>query len=279
MTGKIFKYENQAIGRVLLPIYAAMAGVTILLALTGRFIISNPAAIDQEGGPVGALAITLGMLYAGLIVAAAVMTFVMIALRFYKNFLGNQGYLMFALPVSTAEHIAGRALSGLLWTILSGLSALLSMVLGTVLMAALIPDYSLAGLLADLKDLYEGITFVPSTILIGLVMGITSILATIMKIYAAIAIGHQVTNHRLIGAVGAYIGLGFAETLLTILLTSFGLAAGGTGFWTFFNMETLMGTEFSSVMIGAIASLQNLLEAGVLFALAWILLDRRLNLE
>ena len=50
-----------------------------------------------------------------IVLAAILLTIYLLVERFYHNLLGNEGYLMFALPVSTSEHIIAKILTALIW--------------------------------------------------------------------------------------------------------------------------------------------------------------------
>lgn len=47
-------------------------------------------------------------LYAMFLCAVVVITFIVILLRFYKNLLQNEGYLMNMLPVKSWQHITAK---------------------------------------------------------------------------------------------------------------------------------------------------------------------------
>jgi hypothetical protein len=54
------------------------------------------------------------------------MTLIVLIQRFYKNLLGDEGYLMFTLPVQSWSHILSKLAVSMLWTVVSGGVALCS---------------------------------------------------------------------------------------------------------------------------------------------------------
>ena len=50
------------------------------------------------------------MLYMGVMMAAFVVTAVILIQRFYKNLLGSEGYLMFTLPVTVTQHLLSKTI-------------------------------------------------------------------------------------------------------------------------------------------------------------------------
>ncbi len=115
MLGKLLKYEIKAMGRVMLPLYAVMLFLAGFLALNLRLGM-NPAIrriVDK-------FAVVSGFLFVIGVIAVGVVMIVMVVQRFYKNLLGNEGYLMFSLPATTLEHILSKGLSSLLWIVVGG---------------------------------------------------------------------------------------------------------------------------------------------------------------
>lgn len=123
MLGKLLKYEFKATSRTFLPIYVAL----ILVSLGNRlFRMGN---IDFGLGLTTALLV-------GLFVALGVLTLIVTIQRFNRNLLGDEGYLMFTLPVTTNELIFSKLLTTIIW---SGLST----IIGMITFVILISDYQI----------------------------------------------------------------------------------------------------------------------------------------
>ena len=97
---KLLKYEWKACARTCLPLY----GVLILMSLISRilYVIPKNASLDFMLPAIGS------MLYMGVMMAAFVVTAVILIQRFYKNLLGSEGYLMFTLPVTVSQHLLSK---------------------------------------------------------------------------------------------------------------------------------------------------------------------------
>ena len=121
MLGKLIGYETKAFGRIMLPLYGAALAFALFTGLSIRFIPEE----TMSGLP----GVLIFMIYTVLLLAIIIMTCVLSVTRFYKNLLGAEGYLMFSLPVSTAEHIVSKVISVLIWTALSSAVSLLSFIL------------------------------------------------------------------------------------------------------------------------------------------------------
>ena len=115
---KLLKYEWKACARTCLPLY----GVLILMSFVTHLLYSIP-----QNSIFGVMLPAISsMLYMGVMMAAFVVTAVILIQRFYKNLLGSEGYLMFTLPVTVTQHLFSKTIIAVVMIALSGLSALIS---------------------------------------------------------------------------------------------------------------------------------------------------------
>lgn len=118
MLGKLIKYEFKATGRILLPLYGAL----LVFALINRLLFrsSLDETINNTFGTIGGIANILSVFAYGCTMAAVfVVTFFVIVQRFYKNILGDEGYLMNTLPIKPYLNIINKILTSAIWTIVS----------------------------------------------------------------------------------------------------------------------------------------------------------------
>ena len=259
MLGKLLKYELRATGRIMLPLYLAVIAVGAVFAAIIRLSMSDAAKAFLD-----AFAVISGFVFALVLTAVVVVMAILVIQRFYKNLLGNEGYLMFTLPVTTLDHILSKWISSLIW-ILGGIIA--GGATGLIMIS----------ITSDLGEFYGELTQLWNTfitqataakIAMFVVMLILSIADSIMKVYAAIAVGHQWGNHRLAGAVLAYIGIGVIEMLL--------IACPPVS-----RMMSKVDNAMNSFSMGGFGVLYAISIISILIygGLTWYLLDRRLNLE
>ena len=246
MLGKLIGYETKAFGRIMVPLYIAMLSFALFTGLSIRI-----APGDVLSGLPGVL---IGMLYGVLMLAIIIMTCVLSVTRFYKNLLGQEGYLMFSLPTDTATLIASKVISVLIWTGLSTLVAFMAIAISALG----------AGGLEPFREI------------LGILMIIAGTTASIIRIYAGIAIGHQFSDHRILFSIVALIAFNFIETILASLMNAIGFYSG--------LLESL-SKMFEADSIQAICAAQagaigfTLFQVAVFGILTWVLLDRKLNLE
>lgn len=245
MFGKLMKYELKSLLKGLLPLYGAILAVALINAVMASFGIGN--SID------GLPQVTAIMLYFGLCVAVAVVTFLVIIQRFYKGLLGQEGYLMFTLPVPTWQLTLSKLLGAVITTILSGIVGMLSiLILGSL---NINPHWTL-----------DATLFVIELIVLMLV----GVAAMILEIYVAMALGHLANKHRIAMSFVWFVVL---QTVLSFLT---GLSAMALGYSPFFPAfyANLSAHGMMWMMI-----LPCLIEAAVFyFGTTWIL-KNKLNLE
>ncbi len=260
MLGKLLKYELPAMGRKLLPLYAAWAVTALLLGLSAQMADSKS----------GFMVVLSGLLYTALATTIFVMTIILIIQRYSNSLLGDEAYFNHVLPVSVTAHIGNKAISATAWIFVTILVAILTglmIAIGAIITGAgegitfsqLIKDLSMIDL--DLPK-HFGLYVIEFIILIT-----AGIVKTIMQIYTAVTIGHQVQNHTTLASIGAYIlVLMFEATVGGLLKPLFlNVEYGPDGFIEF-------GKLFLPALIISIAF------STIYFFVCKYLMEKRLNL-
>ena len=267
MPGKLIGYETKAFGRIMLPLYGAMLAFALFTGLSIRFL---PEDIMQ-----GLPGVLIFMLYTFLMLAIIIMTCVLSVTRFYKNLLGEEGYLMFSLPTDTATLIASKVISVVIWSTLSAIVAVLSIALSVLG----------AGGIEPFRDIIEFMSYPEIVERLPSVLGVTTMTvliiiigtaASIVRIYAGIAIGHQFNSHRILFSILALVAFNVIGTTLSSILGSLGYYSGVfDSLSRIFDADTLQGLYLAQAGMIVLALVQ------VVFfgLLTWVLLDRKLNLE
>ncbi|MBQ9009348.1 MAG: hypothetical protein IJ088_08475 [Clostridia bacterium] len=243
---KLIKYDLRAMGRLLAPISGVLLILSVVLGfnLRGQFDTENWTLIP----------IILGVLIVFLVFFALMLTFVLTISRFKQNLFGNQGYLSFALPVSTAEHIAGKFIASFLWFILIAAVSCLSFYLVTTISTpALVRKLAFPYIRQYLEANNISIP-VPEILLATLTMAIHGL----FHLYAAICIGHLWQKHSTLLGIIAYVVLSVLTSRLLFYLSGTPLFAG----------HYLTGTVVFYLVFSAIYAF-----------ICWIVLERHLNLD
>ena len=226
------------------------------------------------------------ILLVALYVAMGIFVLVFIIDRFYKGLLGNEGYLMFTLPVTSTAHIASKALTSMIFSVASAIVALLS---GVLLMAVLTPlnfsdvaqAFQEAGRYLRVNPLPAGTGWVVAEFIVYTLIAAA---VSILQIYTAISIGHLGKKNRGWLALLAYIGISIA---FSIIMNGCMSLLQSDAFpnvllnWEFCLDDTgwhVQGVGMMASAIGIGIGLELLKGTGFFFATRAIL-DKRLNLE
>ena len=229
----------------------------LLIAL---LVISAALGIDirrqYSAESLGKITIILIILLIGLISVAFFLIFILTIQRFRQNLFGNQGYLSFALPVSTAEHLVSKYVASILWTIIACAAALASFWivftlgipsierrLGITLLDRLLQELELNTL--TWKDMMQAVLVLFSSATEG-----------IFHLYVSISVGHLWQKHSTIGSVLAFVVLSILRSQL------------------FFRLAPVIPLTYSqwSVCLALVISF-------VYAFFSWLILERSLNLE
>ena len=196
------KYEFRATAIYFLPIYVVLVLVSGL-----RYVVS---LISQKfsNGFSAFSGFSLSAIYLLLALGLAITTFIVIIIRFYKNLLGTEGYLMFTLPVSVEQNILAKLIPSVVWFFGSCVLGMLTIAPAMGLRFNDNPFTMFTGI--RLGDVPE--------ILLAVLMVIGSIAGTFLFYYLCMCIGQMFNSHRFLVSAGAYIVI---QTVLQILGIAF----------------------------------------------------------
>jgi len=283
MFAKLLKWEWRAASRLLAPLFGAAMLLTAAscaaLALTG--IVPGTLARGTAGNVGGFLVGLLMALTALGLFALIIVTVVQGVLRFYRNLLGDEGYLMFTLPATPAQLIGAKLLTAGVWTLLAGLFALLAAALMAVCAgASSLRAGEMARLLA--QSGVSGGQMAATCVLMVLLM-IAGCAGSYLLLYLAMAIGAQWPANRLAASIGAWAAMSFCLQVLGLVLAAGVGAAGVSGGWlgdfvrAAGSGAALQLFPLLNVFFGVLLVLAAALCTGMFFLVRW-LLGRRLNL-
>lgn len=269
MLGKLLKYEIPAVGRKLAPMYLAWLAASVLLGVTtGRFDGSNGFMIIPA------------LVYFAVTVAVFVMAIVLIIQRYYNSLFGEEAYFYQALPVSAGEHILSKAITALVWAVLTMLAALVSGIIVLLLMSGTQAFWNgepVTFSWADFWNSYSSDFRLAQSIIVAiefLIACIFSFVKSTLAIYAAISIGHIARDHVVLASIGAYIGLLVFESSIGNILISIGAVTTGN-----IDFNVTLGSSFAATQtLLAIAIAASIGLSTVYFFICKYFMERKLNL-
>ncbi len=208
MLGKLMKHELNATSRLLVPLYI----VLLFISLINRFVLQLNI---REG---------IFIFFTGFLVVAQVIliftilvtTALFMIIRFYKNLLSDEGYLMFTLPVNSHQLIISKLIVTLFWIFVSIIIVLSSLYITFVSsgnMSIIIQEVQRA--FAEFSMVFGGKTALLVVELI--IMIIVSAISNILIVYASIAIGQLFSKHKIIASFVSYAVIYNAIQLIMII--------------------------------------------------------------
>ncbi len=261
MLGKLLKHELKATSRLLIPLYLILIGISFL----NRIMLSFQN-LNQIMKFISNL-LASGFLF--ILVAVFAVTTVLMITRFYKNLIGDEGYLMFTLPVKPNQLINSKLIISVFWFLI-GIAA----VIVTLYITFATPErmdivyQNLNEFIQELKTYSGGnLTFVVSEIIL---FCIVSIFANILMLYLSIAIGQLFNGRRLVGSFIAYIGIYTALQILLLIVV---------GVCVLFNWESVDNFNTFPPVFFPLAILALILCCISLYWGTSYILNKKLNLE
>ena len=190
MLTKLLKHEFRATARIMGPLYL------VLLAVALGFNFSAQADGLQATVVLNMLAALVVMAYVVAIIGVFIVAFILMLQRFYKNLLGDEGYIMFTLPASVHQHVWSKLIVSAVWFIATGVVVFLS-----VFVAAFNVSF-LTDLASVFPELFQQMTAyyaVNGTVfaLELLALMLAACMSFSLQFYAALAAGHSFANHKM----------------------------------------------------------------------------------
>ena len=263
---RLLKHDIRSTGRIMAVLYAAVLVLAAVSRLLGTFVDETVASVL-----IMIFSRLITILFVIAVAACIVMTFVLMIIRFYKNFLTDEGYLMFTLPVTTGQLIWSKLLVAVFWVIVSAAVGVLAAFILTVGTDAQDVIFGL-----DLKELFRGFTGGETAISIALTVTLVLLYSayTYLRCYAAMAVGQSFGSRKLLLSVVFYIVFGIAEAICTTAVAK-----------PLLNTDSLEKVMFEAepfdVVLNFLGGLNGmyLVLCAIYFVITYLFLRRKLNIQ
>ena len=259
MLNKLLKYEFKSTGRTFLPIYGAL----LITAFLTRLFVFNKDFSNSFF--LGIFQVVISSLFGFLLMAVFILTLVVSLQRFYKNLLGEEGYLSMTLPVRPWQHILCKSLTSLVWYIFSSIAAILAFVILAYEKGMLGDFFKAIVTLIRRGSLNAQILTACGEFFLFAALGI---LAFTMMLYASMALGQLSANKRLLTSFGAFLALNFLVQILMGVLGNLAVQ------WVF-----PMSSRWALNVALLLSIVVELFFLAGFFAITNHILSRKLNLE
>lgn len=260
MLGKVLKYDLKALNRYLIPLYAVIVGLSVMVRLLGFF----------EKVPV--IDIVLGLMIVALVLVIA-FSFVLTGIFNIKHYLDNlfkdEGYLTHTLPVKKGTLLLSKVLVSLITVMITFI----------LIVVSLLVAFYQKGLFSDITDLFNlnlgGLEFYKFMIYMG-IYGLIGYITTILMVFAAIAIGYSKNTNKLVSSVVWALIFYFGMEFLYLGMLGIVMAINPS-FIASLEAETFLMTDLLNFF--TIFMVFTILIGCAFYYISYRFMDKKLNLE
>ena len=204
MLGKILKYDLKSMGKSLLPLYAGLIGMALILKLlsfgTDSFSVLQ---IIYNFMLVFFIIFEIGAIF---------YTFFVAIKRYYKNLYSDEGYLTHTLPVTSGQLLISKVTTSLLYFILTIIIMLLSIMI----------CFDTSELF---KLIFEGISYLAVALSVSemaiyiwcVIFMLVSYLSYVLLVYAGIGLGQSHSNNKIIFSVVYSVVLYYITQIIAVV--------------------------------------------------------------
>ena len=277
MLGKLIKHELRGSGRTMLPFILVSLFLSVMAGLSMRAMEHQ-----QDYSWFNILfGIVIFLFVAGLM-AVCIMSVVVVINRFRQNLLGDEGYLMFTLPVSVDQHIWAKLIVSAIWFLATALTCMLAVVLVLLCNVRTFDvNWSEVGyVMGELGRVIRefGILHIVGYCLELLVMFFAGVCVSCLTFYCAMAIGYSFANRKVLLSVLAFFGLDiFFSMVQSALIAALNGMPGVERFLDNLDLSQV-GTAGSVHIVMLCWILYLAVYAAVLYIPTRLLLNKKLNL-
>ncbi len=208
MLGKLIKYDLKYGYKIILIIHL----VFLVACIMGRFMLNQ---IDYDAPP-EALGAALGIsisLFSLVIAGISFSTWIIVAVRFYKNLFTDEGYLTWTLPATSTQLLWSKIISGAIFCAIDILASAIGIIL-LVTGKNVVEAYSHIS-----ADVTEALGMPLSMFgLCLLIIFFFSTIFSVIMIYFCIVIGQLFPGHRVLGAIIVYFVVSFVIQIITVVV-------------------------------------------------------------
>lgn len=222
------------------------------------------------------------LLFGLAVIACGLMATVISVFRFYKNLFTTEGYLSFALPVSTNQHLFAKLFSATIYNLIVYISCILAFLITisgdflneTVKAGVYLFDF-LGKQLQDIPLTLHSVFYVIEYCALMLV----SLIFNLLLFYTCISIGQLAKKNRILLAVGVYFGyMMLTEMISTFISISMSITVNLPIFEKI--SQFINEHPFETVHISLCSSLVSMIISSVVFyVISSVIIKRKLNLE
>lgn len=277
MLKKLFKQEWKSFSFAPMVTMIILAVVTLILM--GSFMTSF---WEQDNIFVNLFASLTIIAYVFSLAALSFCVTLCTAVRFYKNFFTDEGYLMFTLPVKTSDLLLSKTFVCVLWKFISIVFTVLSILAIVTVGFSYLDGKSIVWFFEDFFNLFsralseiQDSLMIPAALLFLwlILLGAGSLFFNTLYIYTCICLGQLWSRHKIGGAIVAYFGLRFVFRLFRQI---FAIPLSQL-FSSIYDVENITAGTWLLIMFLSLLIMGGLCVA--LYCICCYIMGRKLNLD
>lgn len=218
MLKKLFKYEFRSYNKLML----LCMGISAVLVAATRILFELMPLIPDDTHEliVSLAAITVAMsFYASAFALGALLMVpsIILAVSFYKKLVKDEGYLSFTLPVKNSDHLFCKTAVSVIWGILASIFAVL-IASAAIFIGADKEVMEAVGIF--MNEVLQSIDTLKLIIVVAevLLLCLISVVLQAVSISFSISIGQLCKKYKLIGSIGAYLGLNSVMNFISTVI-------------------------------------------------------------
>lgn len=223
MLGKLIHHDFKATAKLFVILFIFIILLTPITKLSVKFMFYLDDQLYFRKGVdippefmkfMQEIAGTVLLSYYGALAIFVAATFFILVMHFYRSMATKQAYLTHTLPVTSAQLIASKTIVSVIWSILAGMVALLSVFI------LFVSKDSMEAVGKELYPILNQLNFNKNTgyIILAFVEVILLLLVSITLSYAkaffAISVGQSFKNYKLLASIGIYYALSIASKFM-----------------------------------------------------------------
>ncbi|MDE7436481.1 MAG: hypothetical protein K2N01_11775 [Lachnospiraceae bacterium] len=196
MLGKVMKHEFLDTGRVMIPLNLGAIGVLIL----GIMI----ECLNFPGDMLVILKVATILLYVFALMVLSVISYIYLAVRFYKSMFGSESYLTHTLPVGSFAKLNGKLLVALIWMLVNSAVCALSVI---ALIAVALKQADVTVPWGEVEQMLDMMFQMSPAALVAwcVLIFIVSSLQSLLMIYVSMSVGQLFQKHKIGASVLTYV--------------------------------------------------------------------------
>ena len=274
MLKKLLKYDLRSVFRFWWIVALISVGMAVLGGFAQSILYDND--IPRVINVIASIVVFFSYFC---MMGLAVLTQVLLFIRFYRNFFTDEGYLTFTLPVKRETLLNSKVLAGFI--AMAAAAAVCALNLSIIFA---IPQYEVFRSGEFFSGIVEGMREIPDHV-VGplLIMGIETLvlaalvlLLSVLFLYCCITFGSMlVKKGKLFASIGMYYGIGSA--IINAMQLILVLSVGSITVWMEPISEWQAPTIVTLILLGGILFLAAL--CALVYAFTHWMLGRKLNLS